>query len=262
MAGIVYLNGDFIAATGARIDPADRGFTLGDGVFDTMRSEHGVSVEARAHFDRLHRHAGVIGIDPPVAVDRLIDIAGDLLRRNDLGKNIGVTRTTVTRGPAQRGLACPEHARPTLLMQASVLPASTPPRTAILARTTRRNEWSPLARIKSLQYGDHILALAEAKRAGADEALLMNTQGHAVCATSANLFALIDGRWLTPPLADGIIDGITRASYMRSAGAEERSIGEEDLNRAETIVLTNSLRGAWSLESLDGRVLRPFSWPA
>ncbi|MGH6741889.1 MAG: aminotransferase class IV, partial [Bradyrhizobium sp.] len=195
MSEIVSINGAFLEAEAICIDPSDRGFTVGDGVFDTMLAIDGQPVDADAHFERLARHAKILHI--PVDTTPLPDIAAALLQKNNVLQGRIAIRTTLTRGPGPRGLKPPQEPQPTLLMRTSPAPAPPGPATVIVAQTVRRNEGSPLSRIKSLNAGDQILALREALDRGADDALLLNNQRKLCCATAGNVFVRIGGAWLT-----------------------------------------------------------------
>ncbi len=255
MSGIIFLDGKLIDADAARIDPADRGLTLADGIFDTMLAVDGTPVLAEAHFERFVRHAAVLNIPVPLHLQKFIDTAQELLRINKPANQRTAIRTMLTRGPAPRGLAPPEKPNPTLLMQASPAagPDALPPVHAVIAPTTRRNEHSPLARIKSLHYGDNLLALMEAKTKDANEAILLNTAGHAACSTAANIFILEAGKLVTPPLSDGVMDGITRDYLLKHHGAHEDHITPQRLHAAQGIILTGSLSGFRPVLSLDGK---------
>ena len=240
---ILFLNGAFIAEEQAGIDPADRGFTLADGVFDTLLAVNGALHFADAHFARLHRHAALLGIAPPRTADALPADGMALLRKNSFLQGRYALRTTVTRGPGARGLSPPGHPTPTLLMRATPSPAA-PEKDVwlIIATVTRRNEHSPLSNIKSLNYGDSLLALLEARERGADDAIVLNTAGNVACATTSNVFIRERGDMLTPPLADGALDGIVRATLL-SEGGREASISPDRLRAADQIILTNSIAG-------------------
>jgi branched-chain amino acid aminotransferase len=154
--------------------------------------------------------------------------------------NEGSLRLTATRGSGPRGIAPPLDPRPTLLITAA--PAAPPPVPAacIVATRTRRNEHSPLAAVKSLNALDSILARQEARERGADDAILLNTAGRVAEATAANVFAIVEGRLLTPPVPDGALPGVMRAEVL-ARGAIEASLTRDDLLRAEAIFLTSSL---------------------
>lgn len=251
---IVFLNGRFIPEAEAKIPPSDRGFTLADGVFDTLLAIDGKPQYGERHFARLLRHAETIRLTIPETAARLMDIAQDLLQRNGLAAGACSVRTTLTRGAGARGLLPPDNPAPTLLMQAAAFsPAREAELAVITARHVRRNEHSPLARIKALGYGDNLAALMEARDGGCADAVLLNTAGNAACGTTGNLFILEGGRLVTPPLADGALDGIARAVIIEQAQAREETIAPDRLNRADGIYLTNSLRGIRAVTILDGR---------
>ncbi|PXA87035.1 4-amino-4-deoxychorismate lyase, partial [Caulobacter sp. D5] len=124
----------------------------------------------------------------------------------------------------------------------------------------RRNEGSPASRLKTLAYLDNVLARAEARAAGADEALMLNNRGELACASAGNLFWL-DGETLaTPALACGVLAGLARGRVMAAARAMglsvvEVAVGPEALASARAVFLTNSLTGVRPLRRLDGRAL-------
>ena len=120
-----------------------------------------------------------------------------------------------------------------------------------MATVTRRNEHSPLSRIKSTNYLDAILAREEARRRNADEALLLNTAGKLAEATAANLFIVRGGQVMTPPLGDGALEGTMRSEIIAQTGAAECSLPVADLLSADEAFLSNSL-GLQAVASVDG----------
>ena len=249
---IVWLNGTLLDAATARIDPADRGLTLGDGLFETMRVENEIPADAARHFARLRQGATVLGIAVPFGDDALFDALCMVARENGLHE--AALRLTLTRGPAARGLLPGRGGQPTMLMTAAPLPPAAAPARVIIARRTRRNEFSPLSRIKSLNYLDGVLARLEAAAAGADDALLLNTQGQVAEATAANVFFRMNGRWVTPPVEDGALPGIARAMLLQASTAKEESLTEAALARVDAGFLTTSL-GQRPIGELLGRAL-------
>lgn len=239
----LYYNDQFIPESEARIALNDRGFTLADGVFDTQIAVDGVFFDrADLHFQRLRRDAAVLYIPLKYTVDDLARIGGELLKKNGFEKGRYVVRSTLTRGPGQRGLKIPDPVQPSFIMRAMPVPdaSAMPPVHAIIAQTVRRNDLSPLSRIKSMNYGDHILALIEAQSKGANEAILLNTEGFITCATTSNVFIREGQRLITPPVSDGVLPGITRHGLIER-GAREESITPERLKNADEILLTNSV---------------------
>jgi branched-chain amino acid aminotransferase len=236
---IVWLNGALLEAGAARIDPADRGFTLGDGLFETLRAENGTPLHASRHFARLRNGAAVLAIPVPFADDFLFDALCAVVRANEFVD--AALRLTLSRGPAPRGVLPPAALMPTLLITAGPLPGNLQPARLIISQRTRRNEFSPLSRIKSLNYLDGILARQEAEAAGADDALLLNTRGDIAEASAACVFFNILGQWITPPVADGALPGTARARLLEMGEAVERRINLSDLARAQAGFLINSL---------------------
>jgi branched-chain amino acid aminotransferase len=243
--GIVLYNGEFQNSDAVGIDPTDRGFLLGDGVFDTMLAVDGVPVFAEDHGLRLMRHAKILGIPCPLDCTLFTSMATTLLQKNGYTHGRYAIRTTLTRGPGPRGLKIPDMPplHPTLLMHAA--PALIPQGhvNLIVAQSVRRNEGSPLSQVKTLNYADNILALHEALAAGANDAVILNNRGQVCCAASSNIFAVLDGQWATPPLTDGVLDGIMRAKTIAEKKVLEISLYKDDLIRASALYLTNSLTG-------------------
>lgn len=229
---------------------ADRGFR-GHGVFDTMLAAEGKPVFAAEHFTRLAAHAKIIGIE--ITVEGLKETALTILQKNNL-KDAAIS-TIITGGPGQGGLKTPDNPQPQIIMRSAMLSGYAPLH-AIIAKTTRRNEFSPLSQIKSLNYGDNILARQEAESAGASEAILLNTKGYITCFTTGNIFILRKNKLFTPPLADGVMNGIIRQKWIEKEDITEKSLSRADLENADGIFLTNALRGIVPILSLNGKPLK------
>ena len=254
---LVSHNGALLDADGPVLPLADRGFRYGDGVYDTLRIEHGAPEHAGAHHARLVRHAAVLGIAVPLTESAWRAEIERLVQANGAQVGVWALNTFVTRGPGPRGLAPPPEARPTVILALAKAPDGPPaPLRVIVARTTRRNEHSPLSRIKSLNYGDSVLAMAEARARGADDAILLNTAGRVADATTANVVVeRADGVRVTPPPSEGVVDGTTRARLLAAGEVVEAPITAHDLAAAPRVFLTSSVRGLAPVVSLDGRPL-------
>jgi branched-chain amino acid aminotransferase len=249
---IVSVNGVLGEMDAARIDPRDRGFTLGDGVFETIAVRRGASPRLGAHVARLRMGLQMIALDLENSDQELVDWMNALLSANNTKD--AALRLTVTRGQGERGLVPPAHAKPTVLITCNPLPPEPTPAKVIVASTTCRNDNSPLSRIKSLNYLDNIIARNEATARGADDALMLNTRGDIVCGTVANIFALVDGGLITPPIEDGALPGVARADVITLTRAEERTLSRELLARASEVFLTNAL-GLRPIIEIDGAVV-------
>jgi len=229
----------------------DRGFTLGDGVFDTALARDGVLYARARHVDRLLLAAHRLGIAVSRdAIETAIDAA--------LTAEPAIIRTTVTRGTAARGLWPANAGAPTVVVTtAPWSPALVGEPARLITATGRRNEFSPTANLKTLGYLDHILAAREAAEAGVDDALILNTLGRVCCSTIANVFALIAGRLITPSLGEGCLPGIMRALVIEAApslglAVEERPLAPQALMGADAVFLTNSVRFLRPVTALDG----------
>jgi branched-chain amino acid aminotransferase len=257
---IVWLNGDLKENTNARIAPDDRGFLLGDGIFETILVRIGRPVFFDKHIARLNEGARILGFEVPYSANAISAAIEDLLGANQLTNEPHTAlRLTLTRGSGPRGLAPPENPKPTMLI--ACFQSAQPPQsaTAITSRICR-NELSPTACFKALPYLDQILAKREAQAAGVDDALLLNSRGKVVCATAANLFLWDSNTLITPPIKDGCLNGITRQAVIQLAkenniGCFEESIAPSTLTSVESGFLTNSLAGMQTLSAIDGRVL-------
>jgi branched-chain amino acid aminotransferase len=250
---IVWINGSIVDQNDARVLVADRGFTLADGIFETIKAVGSVPFWLSAHFERLKAAAVEIGLTIPFS-ETCICGAVDRLLAGATEDTQSAIRLTVTRGPTARGLWPKETAsQPTCVLTVASSP-TTLPQDFVVCRSTRRNEHSPLSRIKSLSYGDNILARREAIERGADDAIMLNTEGHVACATVGNVFFRIAGVWVTPPIADGILPGLARRRFMAELGAIESSLSSDIIRKSDAGFVCNSL-GFSQIKSIDGRDL-------
>ncbi len=240
-------NGGLVAQDAAHVSIADRGFLLGDGLFETMQICNGRPFDLDGHLARLESGLAVLGFGEAVDLAKLRADIGHYLTAEEASR--AVLRVTVTRGVGARGLAPPEAPVPSILMTLSPLPAAREtPISLHIATSTRRNELSPASRIKALPYLDNLIALREARAQGAEDALMLNTRGAIACAAVANVFLVRDGCLETPPVADGALPGIMRALVLNLAkeaglAVAERSLQTSDLGAADHVFLTNSVRG-------------------
>lgn len=259
---IVWLNGQLVDEREARLDPRDRGFLLGDGLFETLLARRGRIAFLDAHIVRLAAGANILGIPRPLSTGHLAIACEMLLEANGLTHAPrAALRMTLTRGPGPRGLSLPDQPKPTLLISASDSPTPTASQSAILA-TPRRNALSPVSRLKALPYLDNLLAREEARARGADEALLLDTSGYLACASVANIFLWEGDRLVTPAEECGILPGVTRAAVIELAQrlkipVEEEMLLPDRLTNATGAFLTNSLIGLMPLSRIEQRDLPP-----
>jgi len=224
----------------------DRGLLLGDGLFETLLAVDGRLVLAEAHADRMVRGAAVLAIPAPTPED-FVACAATAVRAADLLDGRAAVRVTLTAGSGGRGLDRPATLTPRLFATAARSVKPSAPAALLIART-RRNAASPASRLKALAYLDNVLARREAAQAGADEAVMLNTEGAVACAAAANLFWIRNDVLFTPGPGTGRLDGIMAGQVADAAiglGLEVREVseGSESLEAAEAIFLTSSLIG-------------------
>ena len=238
------------------IAPEDRGFTLGHGLFETVLWSNGAPEHWDAHVQRLERGCRSLGLPLPdraalrMAAEVTIEAQGSPRRAS--------VRINWSAGAGDRGLDPPSTVRPVLTAIASLLgPAPGPARLA--TAQVRRNDRSPTSRLKSLSYLDNVLARAEARAVGADEALMLNTAGKVACAAAANVFWLRHNEVFTPDLACGVLDGVIRREVIAACHSLGLAMNEVFANPGRLagapMFITNSLIGVRPVASLDGQDL-------
>jgi len=249
----VWCNGVFQDESDTVLSITDRGFTLADGIFETVLAIGATPLWFDDHLRRLRDAAAKLGLHVAYDDDTIEAAVVQLLRNT--GDAQSAVRVTLTRGPtSKRGLWVsdnPDH--PTLLITCA--PAAKPAaQRMIVGQITRRNEHSPLSQIKSLNYGDNILARREAIARSATDAIMLNTKGHIACATVGNLFFNVGGVWLTPQLSDGILPGLARKRLIEKLGAEEQSLLPGIVRDVDSAFISNSL-GCSPIVEIEGHLL-------
>jgi len=241
----------------ATVSVFDHGFTVGDGLFETMKAVDGRLFLWPWHLDRLHVSANHMRIALPED-DLLTDIVKGVAREAaDAIAGPARVRLTISAGLGPLGssrLTTP----PTVVCAASPVPVRAGDARVHLA-SWPRNERSPLAGVKSTSYAENVLALAEAEAAGAGEALFLNTQGDLCEGTGSNVFVVIDGAVYTPPTSAGLLAGVTRR-FVLGLGDDalrvgERSITKEQFLAADEVFITSTLQDVRGVAEIDGRAL-------
>jgi branched-subunit amino acid aminotransferase/4-amino-4-deoxychorismate lyase len=225
---------------------SDRGLLLADGLFETVLIEAGRPRLLAEHLERWVRSAALLGMAPPPGAGQVEPLLAEAVRRSGLTAR-GALRLNWSRGGSsrQRGLALPgpdePQLRPRFWLQLSPWALPTAPVAVIVSRQERRNAASVMSRCKTFAYGGAIAALREACAGGADDALLLGSDGDLCCATSANLLLRRRQRWLTPPLASGCLPGVMRGRGLALGLVEEAPLRVTDLRQSEGALLINSL---------------------
>ncbi len=275
---MVYFNGKIISGEQAAVSIEDRGFRYGDGLFETMRAYRGKVFRLARHVERLVKSASVLGIElRPILDDGLIlssqsaaslqssvvrEIAGaveTVAAVNEIGE--GVVRIILT-GGVGGGFDVQEELRPNLIVTARPFTPVSEERVRAGARAIiskiRRNTFSPISRVKSLNFLESVLVRREARKAGVDEGLMMDTEGRLVEASVGNLFFVGEGALYTPPTSGPILPGITREVVMdlaseRSIPCFEQAFFPEEVAEMEEAFTTSTLMELMPLVQINGR---------
>jgi len=257
----VFLNGQFVPEDQAVISVFDRGFLYGDGLFEAVRVCNGKTFRWNQHLERLERGAGFLNLKVPFSRVQLGDFAEQLIARNQMSE--ALLRLTLSRGVGFRGYSPKGAEHPTLVMSLHPTPAmdpKQPPSWSLITSSFRVAAKETLTQFKTCNKLPQVLARAEADAAEAQEALLLNTDGYVVEASSSNLFWCANGGICTPPLLSGILAGVTRAVIMevcekRGLELRETSIVPEHLRRMDGVFLSLSTVGIARCVALDGQRL-------
>jgi branched-subunit amino acid aminotransferase/4-amino-4-deoxychorismate lyase len=253
---IVFLDGRFVPEERASISVFDRGFLLGDGLFETLRVANGRPFRFAQHLERLSRGADFLKIRLPFTLDQIHRFAAQLIEQNQLTE--AILRLTLTRGPGKRGYSTIGADQPTLAMALHPVPeiVDEPLQWNLVTSSLRIPAGDGLGAFKTTSKILNVLARAEAEERGADEALLLNTQGEVAETAGGNVFWVHQGKICTAPTSLGILPGITRAVVLEvchSLGleADKRIITREQLRAVDGIFVTQSAQGIIPVASLD-----------
>jgi branched-chain amino acid aminotransferase len=266
MKATVNVNGRITDDLHAVISVFDHGFLYGEGVYETLRTYNGQPFLFDRHMRRLRTSAGMLALQIPISDDEIDRRFRETMRA--AGLDGGPARESYIRLLVTRGVGdlsydpavCPE---PSLVV--IVKPQVDPPREAyengvsvIIASTVRNHPGTVNPLIKSNNLINNALAGQEAIRRGAFEAVMRNYRGDLAECTTSNLFIVKDGAAVTPPLASGLLPGITRA-FLFELGAErkipvrETVLRDEDLFGADEAFLTSTTRELVPIVRVDDR---------
>ena len=235
---------------GPAIGATDHGLTVGDGVFEALKVVDGQPFASTRHLARLARSAAALGLPEPDAA-RVRAAMDEVLGADHLA--LGRVRITWTGGAAPLGSGR-GHSAPTLVVVAAPMEAA--PATAAVHRVPwPRNERGALAGVKSTSYAENVVALAEAARHGASEAVFANLAGHLCEGTGSNVGYVLDGEIRTPTLASGCLAGVTRDLVLAWGDVVEVDEPIEVLDRADEVFLLSTTRNVQGVHRVDERDL-------
>jgi branched-chain amino acid aminotransferase len=244
----VWVDGSLKPASEPVVTAFDHGLLTGDGVFETLRVRGGRAFAARRHIERLARSAAAMGLAPPEGAV-LRQAMQEVIAAN--GLTDGRVRITLTGGPAPLGSDRGFPSNCTTIVATGRL-TPWPPSTDVTVVPWPRNERGALAGVKSTSYGENVVALAYARARNASEAIFANTAGNLCEGTGSNVFVVVGGRLITPPLAAGCLDGVTRGLVIKAAGAAEEDLPVSALSQADEAFLTSTTRDIQPIRAVDG----------
>lgn len=246
----VWIDGELLPLEQARVSPLDHALLTGDGVFETLRVHRGAPFAIRRHLDRLARSAAGLRLPLP-DLDAVRTALSQVVAANSLGE--GRLRVTVTGGPGSLG-SDRSAAAPTVIVVGAPLP-DWPPATDVVVVPWPRNERGALSGLKTVSYGENVVALAHARDRGAGEALFPNLAGNLCEGTGTNVFVGIGGRLVTPPLSSGCLAGVTRDLLLGLVDGAEEDVSLSSLASCGEAFLSSSTRDVQPVRAIDGRVL-------
>ena len=259
----IWMNGEIVDASGA-LNAADRGFLLGDSVFETLLVRNGAPLFLSRHLTRLDLSLRALKFTARISVEEVREAIALLAVENNLYDQLAAARITISRGAGSRGLALPspEQSSPNCVI--ALHPASQAETTVSRAKVSTfcRASTSVNARHKTGGYLDQIMARDEAQSEGYDDAVLTNEFGRPVCFSAANLFVQVEQTtFVTPPVEEGALPGIVRGLLLEGAEKTGLTIREEPVDRAQCegamLLMTNSLIGVRAASIGEAKIDKP-----
>ncbi len=260
MSRTVFVNGEYVAEEQAHISVFDRGFLFADAVYEVTAVLNRKLVDFTQHMERLDRSLSELAMAQPVSTDELRAIHHELIARNDVDE--GLIYLQISRGAADRDFAFPdEDTEPTLVLFTQVRAVADTPaaRTGIRVITVPDKRWGRRD-IKTVQLLYPSLAKMEAKRAGADDAWMVDEQGITEGTSNNAYIVLADGRIITRQLSHDILPGITRRSVLRCVNdmqltLEERAFSLDEARSATEAFFTSATGFVMPVVEIDGHTI-------
>ena len=259
---IAYLNGEYLPVEDAKISPLDRGFLFGDGIYEAIPSYGGRTVALQLHIDRMKNGLAAIGIENPLTDKDWKDVAQELSERNGRG-NLGIYFHVSRGNEGRRFHGFPKGVTPTVFgMVLEIAPhPPTPDRNTqkgLRVKSTEDLRWN-LCHIKSTALLGNVLHFQKSHSSGLDETILYNSAGELTEASSSNVFVVIEGTIVTPPLDNQKLPGISRhicLEALRAEGSlsvEERVVTINEARQADEIWITNSSKQIAPVVEMNGQ---------
>jgi D-alanine transaminase len=250
---IVYLNGEFLPLSQAKVSVLDRGFLFGDGVYEVIPAYGGKLFRLEQHLARLEQSLRGIRLEPPLTPDEWREILNELLK----GEQDQAVYLQITRGAyPKRDHAFPDFIQATVFAMVNPYPTGRPEPAKAITCEDIRWQWCHL---KTTNLLANVLLRQQAIERGCQEAVLVR-DGLVTEGAASNIFVVTDGILATPPKGPKLLPGITRDLVLELAAAhgiasQEREIQASELFRAEEIWYTSSTRELVPIVEIDGKLV-------
>ena len=254
---IVYVNGEYVAETEAKVSVFDRAFLMGDGVYEVTSVLGGKLIDFDGHRKRLERSLNELEMPHPDCMDDLLDIHRELVSQNEIED--GLVYLQVTRGAADRDFLYPDaETKPTVVLFTQSKPG--------LAHSAKAKEGMKIISIEDQRWGRRDIKTTQllypsmgkmmAKKAGCDDAWMIQ-DGHVTEGTSNNAYIIKGNTIITRQLSNDILHGITRAAVLRYAEeaqmkVEERAFTIDEAKEADEAFITSASAFVMPVVEIDG----------
>ena len=250
---IIYANGKYTSQKKLTFDISDRGLLLGDGVFDTMLYQNNELIYYNDHYKRLKTAAKLLSFNFKLTNEQLKNIITNLIKKNNFQNKQIAIRTNITRGVSKRGLDFDKSHKVGIYIKLNLIPKSLFMKSIKLGiANIRRNSTSPISQNKTLNYLDNVIEKNRAAKNGYEDAIFLNINEKVSCTTTSNIFYVQKNKIYTPPLKDGVLNGVMREQFLKKKIATTQTTSLNNLLKSDYIFLTNSVFGIRPVETISG----------
>jgi len=250
---IIYANGKYTSQKKLTFDISDRGLLLGDGVFDTMLYQNNELTYYNDHYKRLKTAAKLLSFNFNLTNEQLKNIITNLIKKNNFQNKKIAIRTNITRGVSKRGLDFDKSHKVGIYIKLNLIPKSLFMKSIKLGiANIRRNSTSPISQNKTLNYLDNVIEKNRAAKNGYEDAIFLNINEKVSCTTTSNIFYVQKNKIYTPPLKDGVLNGVMREQFLKKKIASTQTTSLNNLLKSDYIFLTNSVFGIRPVKTISG----------
>ena len=250
---IIYANGKYTSQKKLTFDISDRGLLLGDGVFDTMLYQNNELTYYNDHYKRLKTAAKLLSFNFNLTNEQLKNIITNLIKKNNFQNKQIAIRTNITRGVSKRGLDFDKSHKVGIYIKLNLIPKSLFMKSIKLGiANIRRNSTSPISQNKTLNYLDNVIEKNRAAKNDYEDAIFLNINEKVSCTTTSNIFYVQKNKIYTPPLKDGVLNGVMREQFLKKKIATTQTTSLNNLLKSDYIFLTNSVFGIRPVKTISG----------